>query len=69
MPIGNYFSTLTILCFTASYTIIPVETDAFNDVTFPFIGILTLKSQLFFTFSLIPFPSFPITIPSGPVKS
>ena len=60
-----YFS----LCCSASYKIIPVDTDAFNDVIFPFIGIFTKKSQLFFTLLLIPLPSLPITIPIGPVKS
>ena len=49
--------------------IIPVETEAFNEFTFPFIGIFTKKSQLFLVFWPIPFPSFPITIASGPVKS
>jgi len=61
-PPKTYF----ILCLSASNTIIPVETDAFNESTFPLIGILTKKSQFFFTFSLIPEPSFPITIPIGP---
>ena len=64
-PIGHY----SFLCFTASYITIPADTEAFSDVIFPFIGIFTKKSQFFFTFSLIPCPSFPITTPSGPVRS
>ena len=57
------------LCLTASYITIPADTDAFSDVTLPFIGIFTRKSQFFLTSSLIPNPSLPMTMAIGPFKS
>ena len=57
-----------ILCFTTSYITIPAETEAFNELILPFIGILSNTSQFSFTKFDIPFPSFPITIAIAPVK-
>ena len=56
------------LCLTTSYITIPAETDAFNDVIVPFIGIFSNTSQFSFTNLLIPNPSLPITIETEPVN-
>ncbi len=59
---------LPVLCLNISYNRIPAATEAFNDVTFPIIGILTVKSQFCLTNLDIPNPSLPITNPSAPVR-
>lgn len=44
-----------------------VATAAFKDVIFVVIGILAMKSHLFFSIMEMPLPSFPITKHIGPL--
>ena len=43
--------------------------EAFRELIFPFMGILTVKSQVSATKRLMPLPSLPMTMAAGPFKS
>ena len=56
-------------CLSISYMVIAAAALALRELTCPFIGRLTIKSQLSATSHPIPSPSEPITSASAPVKS
>ena len=62
-------SCYTLLCRTASYSMIAAAADALRDEILPFMGILTLKSQLSETRRLMPCPSLPMTMAAAPLRS
>ena len=56
-------------CLKASYITTAAATEAFSEVILPFMGINDMESHLFFTNADNPFPSLPMTIAVGSLKS
>ena len=62
-----YFAFISERCLEISYISMPAATEALREVIFPFMGRDTIKSHFSFTSLPIPFPSEPITSPTGPL--